>query len=105
VLRVGGALEMIHLEAQQLPLSFEFAGDGIAEFLGRLAGALGGALHIDAMLVGAGGQHGLVTLHALEALHQVGHDGGVGVADMRRGIHVVDGCGEVVFHFDWLKYA
>jgi len=27
---------MIHLEAQQLPLSLEFAGDGIAEFLGVL---------------------------------------------------------------------
>src|ERR1019366_9176162 len=43
VLRAGGALEMVDLEAQQLPLSLEFAGDGVAELLGRLAGALGGA--------------------------------------------------------------
>jgi hypothetical protein len=47
----------------------------------------------------------MIALHAFEALDQVGHDGGVGVADMRRGVHVIDGSGEVVFHRDWFMYA
>ena len=71
-----------------------------AEFLGRFAGALGGALHVHAVLVGAGGEHGMDSpACALKRLQQVGHDGGVGVADVRRGIDVIDRGGEVVFHF------
>ncbi len=85
---------------EHLPLALEFGGDGVGEFARRLAGALGGPLYVDAMLVGAGGEHGVVTLHAFEALDQVGDDSGVRVADVRRGIHVVDGSGEIVFHRD-----
>ena len=105
VFGAGGALEVIDLEAERLPLVFELAGDDVAEFLGRFAGALGGALHIDAVLVGAGGEHGFVSLHALEAPDHVGHDGGVGMADVGRGIDVVDGSSEVVFHLVWFRYA
>ena len=72
---------------------------------GDLAGGLGGALDLLAVLVGAGGQHGVVALHALEARDGLGGDGGVRVPDVRRGVHVVDGSGEVVFHLVSFRYA
>ena len=104
VFRVGGALEVIDLQTQHLPLSLELGGDDVAEFLGRLAGALGGALHIDAVLVAAGGEHRMVALHGLKPLNEIRHDGGVGVANVRRGIDVVDRSGEVIFgHLEFFR--
>jgi hypothetical protein len=100
VLRAGGALEIVDIEAERLPLVFEFAGNHVAEFLGRFPGAPGGSLHVDAMLVGTGGEHGVEAPHALKALDRIRRDGGVGVADVRSGIDVVDGGRQVVFHFD-----
>ncbi len=64
VLRAGGALEVVDLQPEQLPLLLELGGDHVAVFLRRLAHALGGALDVDTVLVGAGGQHGAVALHA-----------------------------------------
>ena len=68
-------------------------------------GGLGGALHLLAVLVGAGGEHGVEALHALEALDGVGGKRGVGVPDVRRGVDVIDRRGEVVFHCCFFKYA
>ena len=83
-----------------LPLAAELGGDHVGELLRRFAGRLGGALHLLAVLVGAGEHHGLVALHALEAGDGLGGHGGVGVPDVGRGIHVVERRGEVVFHLD-----
>src|SRR5208283_2685184 len=105
VLRAGGALEVVDLQAQHLPLALKFGGDSVGEFARRFAGALGRALHIYTMLVGTGGEYGMVALHGFEALIKVGHDGGVGVANVRRGIHVIDRSSEVVFHRDCWMYA
>ena len=60
------------------------------ELLRRFAGGLRGALHLLAVLVGAGEHHGIVPLHALEARDGLGGHGGVRVADVGRGIHVVE---------------
>ena len=51
------------------------------------------------MLVGAGGEHGVVALHALQPLDGVGGERRVGVADVRRGVDVVDRRRQVIFHF------
>jgi hypothetical protein len=98
VIGAGGALEVIDAETHQFPLPLELGGDDIAEGVWGLAGTFGGALDVHPVLVRAGGQHGIVALHALEALHHVGDHGGVGVTDVRRGIHVVDGGCEVILH-------
>ena len=99
VLGGGGALETVDAEAQDFPLALEFGGNDVGEFLRRFAGGCGGALDLLAVLIGAGGEHNVVTLHALPALNGIGGDGGVGVADVRRGVHVIDRSGEVIFHF------
>ncbi len=76
----------------------------VGELLRRFAGGFGGALHFLAVFVGAGDQHGVEALHALEALDGLGGHGGVSVADVGRGIDVVERSREVVFvHFDWLR--
>jgi len=103
MLGIRGALEAVDLETQLPPLLAELLGDDGGELLGGLAGGAGGALDLLAVLVGAGGQHGAVALHRLEAPHQVGHDGGVGVADVRSRVHIVDGCSQIVFHREFLK--
>ncbi len=95
----GGADEVVVLDADAVPEGAVFVGDDGGEFLGGASGGLGGALDFLAVLVGAGGEDGVVTLHAFEALDGVGREGGVGVADVGRGVDVVDRRGEVVFHF------
>ena len=47
------------------------------------------------VLVGAGQEEHLVAVQPLEARHHVGRDRGVGVADMRGAVHVVDRRGDV----------
>src|SRR5260370_1799385 len=57
------------------------------------------------MLIGAGEQHGVITLHPLEARDRLGGQGGVSVADVRRRGHIVKRCGDVVFHLEFFKYS
>ena len=47
------------------------------------------------MLVGAGKEPGVDAERSFAARDGVAHDGGVGVAQMRARIHVVDGRGEI----------
>ena len=54
------------------------------------AGFFGGAFDVDAVLVGAGGEDDFVAEHALVATDGVAHDRGVGVADVREAVGVVD---------------
>src|SRR4029077_10079722 len=108
---IGSALEAVGLKTEQFPLPAELLRDDVCEFLRRFPGCGRGPLDLLAVLIGACGEdHGFVTLHALEALDGVGSDGGVSVADMRRGVDVIYRRGEVVFaHFGfWLfltRYA
>jgi hypothetical protein len=100
VLGAGGALEMVDLQPELAPLPLEFGGDEVAVVSGRLSNAPGRALDVDPVLVRAGGQHRLVALQAFEAAHDVRNDGRVGVANVRRGVDVIDGSGQVVLHRD-----
>src|SRR5690606_770315 len=62
----------------------------------RLEAAGGGRLlHLEAVLVGAGQKAGVVADRAVKAGERVGHDGGVGVAEVGDVVHVVDGSCDV----------
>ena len=52
-------------------------------------------LDLLAVLVGAGQEEHVEAVQPLEARHHVGRDRGVGVADMRRAVHVIDRRGDV----------
>ncbi len=73
----------------------KLAGDLVGELLRRDAGGGGGALDLLAVLVGAGEEEGIVAEQAVAAGDDVGGDGGVGVADVRARVDVVDRRGEV----------
>ena len=73
----------------------ELGGDLVGELLRRDAGGGGGALDLLAVLVGAGEEEGVVAEQAVAAGDDVGGDGGVGVADVRARVDVVDRGGEV----------
>src|SRR5476649_2177185 len=103
--RVGGADGPVDADVEPFPLGAEFGRDYVREFLRRFAGGLGGALHLLAVLVGAGEHHGVIALHAFEAGYGLGGHGGVRVPDVGRGIHVIQRSGEVVFHRDSFRYA
>jgi hypothetical protein len=104
VFRVRGPLEVVDFEVQHLPLPSELGRYDVAEFQGSLALSLRGAFDVDAMLVATGGEHGLVTLHALKAFDEVGNDSRIGMADMRRGVDVIDRRGQVVFvHLEFFR--
>ena len=55
----------------------------------------GRLLDLLAVLVGAGQEEHVVAVQPLEPRHHVGRDRGVGVADMRRAVHVIDRGGDV----------
>jgi hypothetical protein len=69
--------------------------DLVGELLWRDAGGGGAALDLLAVLVGAGEEEGVVAEQAVAAGDDVGDDGGVGVADVRARVDVVDRGGEV----------
>src|SRR5579872_5978916 len=98
MVRSSGALEAVDAQPQDFPLALELGGNDIGELLGRFAARSGGALDLLAMLVRPRSQHYVVTLHALPPLNGVGGDGGVGVADVGRGVDVIDRRSEVIFH-------
>src|SRR5271166_5800755 len=52
-----------------------------------------------------GQNHRIVALHFLVALDQVGDESRIGRPDMGRGVDVIDGRGQVVFHREFFKYA
>ncbi len=103
VFGIGSAYPAVHFQAEDIPLAAKFVGDARGVVFGGEARLLRGALHILAVLVGAGEHVRLVALHVLEAPDHVGGHGGIGVAYVRRGIHVIERSGEVVFHFEFFK--
>ncbi len=96
VARRSGADEIGVADAEELPeiaenllVAVYKVGGGDAEFFG-------GAFDIDAVLVGAGEVGDVEAAHALVARDHVADDGGVGRADVRAGVRVIDGSGEVI---------
>ena len=99
-----GADEFVALNAKFIPECFPFGGHFGYEFGFRDAGFLGGALDVDAVFVGAGGQDDLVAQHALVAAYGVAHDRGVRMADVREAVRVVDRRRQIVFWFCWWHF-
>ena len=87
---VGGADVVVVGDAHALPEVLEGGGDLVGELLRRDSGGGGGALDLLAVLVGAGQEEGVVAQQAVAAGDDVGRDGGVGVADVRARVDVVD---------------
>ena len=87
----GGADVVVVGDAHALPERLELGGDLVGELLRRDAGGGGAALDLLAVLVGAGEEEGVVAEEAVAAGDDVGGDGGVGVADVRARVDVVDG--------------
>ena len=99
--RVGfarGPLEAVDVQSELRPLPAEFPRDDIREFLRRFPRRGGRALDLLPVLVRARREHRVVALHHFQTANGVGSDGGVGVPDMRRGVHVIDRRRQVVFH-------
>jgi hypothetical protein len=90
VARLARADELVVRDVEELP--------GLAESLARLVGPLprrdavllGGPLDLEAVLVGAGEEDDIVTPQPPPASQRVGGERGVGVADVRRVVDVVD---------------
>src|SRR5580658_3668402 len=86
----GGADEIVVGQTHMIPEGTEFRGDLIGELLRRLARSLGGALDLLTVLVGAGQEPGVISQHAVPPRDRVAGNGGVGVANVRMRIDVVD---------------
>src|ERR1700722_11122410 len=97
----GGALEAIDMQAEDLPLLPELLRNSVGIFPRSFSLADGGALAIDAVFVGAGGENRAVSLHVFQRANGVGGNGRIRVADVRSGVGVIDRRGQVIiFHLD-----
>ena len=96
VARLGGAHEIGVGDVEQVPHVAERRLHGIAPGLRGHALRLGGIGHFLAMLVHARDERHVVAVHALVARDGIGGDGGVGRAQMRLGVHVINRRGERV---------
>ena len=96
VARLGCPDEVVVRDVQRGPERLEMRHHLVDERLGRFAGRGGGLRDLLAVLIGAGEQEGIIPPRSVKADQAVGGDAGVGVADMRGGVHVVERRGDVV---------
>ena len=92
---IGGADKAVVADVQQLPQILDGSHDLIDILLGGDAGIGSLILDLLAVLIGAGQEHDVVTLHPLEAGQRIAGHGGVAVADVQLIAGVVDGGGDV----------
>src|SRR5581483_5804813 len=74
----------------------ELVRNQIGEFFRSFALCLGCPLHFCAMFVRAGSKDDIIALHPFAAGDRFRCNGCVGMADMRGGVDVIDGCCEVI---------
>ena len=92
---IGSADETVVLDAQLGPQRLIFGGNTIHEFLRGLA-RFGGSLDdLVAVLIRAREHAGIFAAHAVEALERVSHKGSIGMPEMRPGIDVINGRGDI----------
>ena len=87
---LGGADEVVVGDVEAVPRLPEAGGVAVGLLLGRDAGRLGGLGHLQAVLVGAGEEVGVVAEEAVPAGQGVGDHRRVGVPDVGGVVHVVD---------------
>src|SRR5574341_2364329 len=80
---------------QKLPEIVKDRNIAVHELTGREAELLSGALDIDSVFVGAGEIGDVVALHALVTSDGIADDGGIGGADVRTRVGIINGRGEV----------
>ena len=89
----GGADEVVVGNAHPLPKIAKLGGDFVGILQRSFAGRLRGTLDFLAVLVGAGEKECVRAEYALSAGNRVSRDGGVGVANVRPRVDIVDrGC-------------
>jgi hypothetical protein len=88
--QVGGANELVGGQSKLIPQIAPLVGHSGDKFGFGDVGLFRGAFYVDAVFVGAGGHHHFVAAHALVAANHVGDHRGVGVADVRQAVCVVD---------------
>ena len=99
---VGSPNEGVKFNPQAPPLFPKQRRDLVGELLRREAGGLGRALHLLPMLIGPAEQEGVVALHLLIPANRVGHNGAVGVPQVRRRVYVVERSCQIEFLHDVL---
>ena len=99
VLKIRGTNEFVGRNAEFEPQCAPGVSHFGYEFGFGDTGFFSGAFDIDAVFVGAGSHDHLVAAHTFVAADDIGDDGGVGVADVRQAIGVVDRRRQVEFCF------
>ena len=99
VFRRSGAHEIRGGDSQQLPQIAEDFLVLVHELLRSDARLFGGAFDVHAMFVGPGEVGDVVSAHAFVARNHVADDSGIGRADMRPRVRVINGRGEVILGF------
>ena len=95
VTRLGRADEVVVGDVERIPRRAEVGGGLVDELLGRHTSRLRGALHLEAVLVGAGEKEDLVAAEASPARQRVAGNRRVRVTDVRHVVDVIDGCRDV----------
>jgi hypothetical protein len=94
VIRIGGADETVEAHTELLPGRPVDPRDLLGQRPGGNAALRGDLRHLFPVLVGSSQEEGLLPRHAVVTRERVDDDGGVGVADVGLGVHVVDRCGD-----------
>jgi hypothetical protein len=94
--RLGGADEIVVRDVETLPRLPEQGGDRVGEGLRRGARRIGCLLDFQTVFVGAGEEIHIVAEESVPSCESVTDDGGVGMAEVRTRIDVIDRCRQVV---------
>jgi hypothetical protein len=94
VARLGRADEVVVGDAEAVPRLLEPGGVAVGLLLGRDARRFGRLGDLEAVLVGAREEVGVVAEQPMPPRYRVSDDRGVGVADVGGVVDVVDRCGD-----------
>jgi hypothetical protein len=92
---LGGADEVVVGDVEQLPRLAEPLAGGVGVLQRAEAALVGGALHLESVLVGAGEEEDVVAGQAVPPSQRVGRHRRVGVPDVGHVVDVVDRGGDV----------
>ena len=105
VVGVGGANELVVADAELRPHFLEQAADMIhIGFRGHIV-VFGGLDDFVAMFVRTGQKKGFTPLHFMEATGDIRDDRRVGMSQMRFGIDVINGRGDVESFSHWIYFS
>ena len=97
MLLIGSPLKVVNRQVELFPLLTKFFGHNGGEFLWRFVRGFGRTFYFLTVFICASSQHDVETLHGFIALNCVSSNGRIGVADVWRGVDVVNRCGQIIF--------